>query len=172
MTFIYGQFHKLSITKFNLTITVTFDLNLPGASELSQTRGTEGTDQGPRITHRLVLLWLKLIASFEGWRMIWNVNIHVFVASKQFSTSIVNVFSTERVNVACTLHASTFIYYALPSHFQSFSMGVKWWANAYHWINSLLPSDAIWCLGSLSTLDHIMACCLIALSHYLKQCSP
>ena len=40
-----------------------------------------------------------------------------------------------------------------------------------HWyINSLWPGDAIWWHGTRLTLDQVMACCLIATSHYLNQC--
>ena len=38
------------------------------------------------------------------------------------------------------------------------------------WFNSLWPSDAIWRQRSGSILDQVMACCLMALSHYLNQC--
>ena len=37
-------------------------------------------------------------------------------------------------------------------------------------INSLWPKDAIWWHRSRSTLAQVTACCLTALSHYLKQC--
>ena len=37
--------------------------------------------------------------------------------------------------------------------------------------NSLWPSEAIWQNRSGSTLDQVMACCLMAPSHYLNQCS-
>ena len=36
--------------------------------------------------------------------------------------------------------------------------------------NSLWPSDTIWQHKSGSTLAQVMACCLTAQSHYLKQC--
>ena len=36
--------------------------------------------------------------------------------------------------------------------------------------NSLRPSDTIWRHRSGSTLAQVMACCLIAPSHYLNQC--
>ena len=38
------------------------------------------------------------------------------------------------------------------------------------WINTLLPSDAIWRLRFRSTLVLAMACCLTAPSDYLNQC--
>ena len=38
------------------------------------------------------------------------------------------------------------------------------------WVNSLWPSDVIWPQGSRSTLAQVMACCLMAPSHYLNQC--
>ena len=37
-------------------------------------------------------------------------------------------------------------------------------------LNSLWPSDSIWRHGSGSTLVQVMACCLMAPSHYLNQC--
>ena len=37
-------------------------------------------------------------------------------------------------------------------------------------INPLWPSDAIWRHRSGSTLAQVMACCLMAPSHYLNQC--
>ena len=37
-------------------------------------------------------------------------------------------------------------------------------------VNSLWPSDTIWRQRSGSTLAQVMACCLMAPSHYLNQC--
>ena len=37
------------------------------------------------------------------------------------------------------------------------------------WVNSLLPNDVIWWNRSGSTLAQVMACCLMAPSHYLNQ---
>ena len=37
-------------------------------------------------------------------------------------------------------------------------------------LNSLWPRDAIWRQRSMSTLAHVMACCLTAPSHYMNQC--
>ena len=36
-------------------------------------------------------------------------------------------------------------------------------------VNSLNPGKAMWCHGTWSTLVQVMACCLIALSHYMNQ---
>ena len=38
-----------------------------------------------------------------------------------------------------------------------------------HCVNSLWPSDAIWRQRNGSTLNQVMACCLMAPSHYLNQ---
>ena len=38
--------------------------------------------------------------------------------------------------------------------------------------NSLWPGDTVWQHGTRSTLAQVMACCLMAPSHYLNQCSP
>ena len=38
------------------------------------------------------------------------------------------------------------------------------------WLNSLWPSDSIWQQRSGSTLAQVMACCLMASSHYLNKC--
>ena len=43
-----------------------------------------------------------------------------------------------------------------------------WWM--INWINLLWPSDIIWQHEFGSTLDQVMACCLMAPSHYLNQC--
>ena len=42
--------------------------------------------------------------------------------------------------------------------------------HLYKTLNSLWPSDAIWRQASRSTLVQVMACCLMAPSHYLNQC--
>ena len=50
--------------------------------------------------------------------------------------------------------------------------------KSFHWmtsscvsyLNSLWPSDTIWWHESRSTLALVMACCLMAPSHYLNQC--
>ena len=43
-------------------------------------------------------------------------------------------------------------------------------SSFYCMFNSLRPSDAIWRQWSWTTLAQVMACCLTAPSHYLKQC--
>ena len=42
--------------------------------------------------------------------------------------------------------------------------------NQLCWVNSLRPSDVIRRQGTESTLAQVMACCLMAPSHYLNQC--
>ena len=37
------------------------------------------------------------------------------------------------------------------------------------WVNSLWPSDGIWCHRNSSKLVYVTACCLMAPSHYLNQ---
>ena len=44
------------------------------------------------------------------------------------------------------------------------------WSLSQRVINSLRPSDAIWRPRTESTLAQVMACCLMAPSHYLNQC--
>ena len=36
-------------------------------------------------------------------------------------------------------------------------------------LNSLTPEAAIWCHGTWSTMVQVMACCVVAPSHYLKS---
>ena len=43
------------------------------------------------------------------------------------------------------------------------------WGRQQVEINSLWPGDAVWWERSVSTLVHVMACCLMAPSHYLNQ---
>ena len=45
-----------------------------------------------------------------------------------------------------------------------------WVLNWWQTINSLRPSYSIWRHGSGSILAQVMACCLMAPSHYLNQC--
>ena len=42
--------------------------------------------------------------------------------------------------------------------------------STYKWFNPLWPNDVIWHHRIWSTLFQIMACCLMAPSHYLNQC--
>ena len=44
------------------------------------------------------------------------------------------------------------------------------WHKLITYTNSLWPSDVIWRQGSRSTMARVMACCLMAPSHYLNQC--
>ena len=53
-------------------------------------------------------------------------------------------------------------------HMESISQ--KYWEEPYGWINSLWPGDAICWHISGSTLVQVMACCLMAPSHYLNPC--
>ena len=46
----------------------------------------------------------------------------------------------------------------------------SWHGVIMHYINSLCPSDTIWQHRSASTLAQVMACCLMAPSHYPDQC--
>ena len=43
------------------------------------------------------------------------------------------------------------------------------YANPLRTVNTLWPSDAIWCLRSWSIMVQVMACCLTAASHYQNQ---
>ena len=49
----------------------------------------------------------------------------------------------------------------------------RWWFSIclirLHRVNSLWPSDTIWCQGLGSTLAQVMACCLTVSSQYLNQ---
>ena len=56
----------------------------------------------------------------------------------------------------------SFLTHLILKHEQSAPMALS--------INSLRPSDAIWWHRSGSTLAQVMACCLMAPSHYLNQC--
>ena len=67
----------------------------------------------------------------------------------------------------------------LPVKFQSNTIILKsnlvaLWLHKIRWkaillLNPLWPSDAIWQDGYGSTLAQVMACCLMATSHYLNQ---
>ena len=67
----------------------------------------------------------------------------------------------------------TIIYIKIVAH-QNASENVNWEMPAIvlrpQCVNSLWPNDAIWRHRSWSTLAQVMACCLMAPSHYLNQC--
>ena len=56
------------------------------------------------------------------------------------------------------------------SHLPLYAVTTKPSRIALNPFNSLGPSDAIWRQRSGSTLAQVMACCLMAPSHYLNQC--
>ena len=57
--------------------------------------------------------------------------------------------------------------YAIGSYFLQQILLIHDWS----WqVNSLWPSDTIWRQRSGSTLAQVMACCLMAASHYQNQC--
>ena len=61
----------------------------------------------------------------------------------------------------------------LCAKFQNdWTSGINHWWMTFHKvaINSLWPRDTIWRHGSGSKLAQVMACCLMAPSHYLNQC--
>ena len=68
--------------------------------------------------------------------------------------------------------SSCLVLYSVPCHFliPEPKMTPVSTDSRYRWINSLRQSDAIWRHRSRSTLIQVMACCLMAPSHYLNQC--
>ena len=68
------------------------------------------------------------------------------------------------------------LYIKMASRFTNLNSYVSmtsWWiilCYAGTYINSLWPSNTIRRQGTLSTLAQVMACCLMAPSHYLNQC--
>ena len=61
-----------------------------------------------------------------------------------------------------------------PVHSSPNSTSLSRWESRFNTyifvINSLRPSEAIWRQRTGSTLAQVMACCLMAPSHYLNQC--
>ena len=74
------------------------------------------------------------------------------------------VFKYSIVIMAYCLHNGLLLC-TIPLWRLSEKMPIKIYSFNSHW-----SSDAIWQLGSGSTLAQIMACCLMAPSHYLNQC--
>ena len=61
----------------------------------------------------------------------------------------------------------------LCAKFQNdWTSGINHWWMTFHIVavNSLWPRDTIWRHGSGSKLAQVMACCLMAPSHFLNQC--
>ena len=77
---------------------------------------------------------------------------------------------TSYMAVPNTTSGSGWVSHALQGHLHTW-----YWLSSINGslastINSLWPSDTIWRHRSGSTLAQVMACCLMAPSHYLTQC--
>ena len=83
-----------------------------------------------------------------------------------------------RANIICCIMYPTLnkSYLILSSSYLITMMSYRWYFASWLvllvtvWVNSLWPNDAIWRHRSGSTLAQVMACCLMAPSHYLNQC--
>ena len=72
----------------------------------------------------------------------------------------------------CSFSSKSYYFYILGvSHLKALLVQVLLGLGSWmpH-LNSLWPSDATWCPRSGSTLAQVMACCLMAPSHYMNQC--
>ena len=73
------------------------------------------------------------------------------------------LFQCRHLNEACHLAGIVGAIILVPCHVIKYLQLI--WC-----VNSLWPNDAIWRHRSWSTLAQVMACCLMAPSHYLNQC--
>ena len=94
---------------------------------------------------------IRRLISFWNLSWIWLSNMQVYSKYLPISWDENNDFSRHNLH-GCFQRKGIF---TLVTHGQ---------------INSLWPGDAIWQHTSGSTLAQIMACCLMASSHYLNQC--
>ena len=99
------------------------------------------------------------------------------VADQKSKNTFLNILillvSTEYVPMYLINHISTLETLVLTAKQRRIVSKTKY--DAVHWykkerINSLRPSEAIWRDRSESTLAQVMACCLMAPSHYLSIC--
>ena len=72
----------------------------------------------------------------------------------------------QNTKIICQEHA----FESVLSKMFNISLKIKVWVKQFKQFNSLWPSDATWQHKFGSTLGQIMACCLMAPSHYLNQC--
>ena len=97
--------------------------------------------------------YLFIFTHFKSWRMCackrsWHHAIQIII-----------------VEITCLCFEKFYLIFRV-----SF---VVWWGNLWMGhlgINTLWPSDTIWQCRSGLKLAQVMACCLLAPSHYLNQC--
>ena len=97
--------------------------------------------------------YLFIFTHFKSWRMCackrsWHHTIQIII-----------------VEITCLCFEKFYLIFRV-----SF---VVWWGNLWMGhlgINTLWPSDTIWQCRYGLKLAQVMACCLLALSHYLNQC--
>ena len=115
--------------------------------------------------HGEQILWEKKIASCE-----WGARSHRNVMKN------IGLFSTLSAIFAkwvgkMLMHWDFVVANWLPwSHKNQFGNFCFHFNLILFCFNSLWPSDAIWPYRYWSTLAQVMACCLMAPSHYLNQC--
>ena len=119
--------------------------------------------------------------------------VYFFISSEKYYVTLFEVSCNlnniyDHVSVSYTRHCIprnihysnfvVFIWMALQKLLQSYCrllLNHGWFADGRYWVyalsfNSLWPRDAIWRHRPMSTLAHVMACCLTAPSHYMKHC--
>ena len=100
---------------------------------------------------------------------LWNTLIYSLKPNERF------FFFKKKANLPSSLHCclpymflvSLYLLAILSPNGYSIKIHVFYGVIS---LNSLWPSDAIWQQRSGSTLAQVMACCLMAPSHYLTQC--
>ena len=93
-------------------------------------------------------------SSITMWYWIWHNNDN--------STTNIKLWTSKRWPLSCCCKLfGVFLWY--------FCENLLHYTVTLYYVNSLWPSDAIWWLGSGSTLAQVMSCCLVAPSHYLNQ---
>ena len=119
-------------------------------------------DVSPRI-HTLIPQWRKHGMLWVIWHHAspqkWQSALSIKLYASFLYTELVkhNGYSTK---LMCTV-----------AHYTSFAQSACLAALCCDFsVNLFWPSDAIWRQRSGSTLAQVMACCLMAPSHYLNQC--
>ena len=137
--------------------------------------GTLGTNFIEIVIETKTFSWRKCIWKCHLWNIVLGLN--VLSLKKTFSFYCTTSLWCIPSEMSAILHEPDhvpFLGYVLTASFlKCHTQTLTTYSHhhtAYWAFNSLWPYDGIWQHRSGSTLAHVMACCLMAPSHYLNQC--
>ena len=101
----------------------------------------------------------KPVTMIDGWDILCETSL------RRMSLDLTDDKSTlVQVMALCRQAASHYLSQCWPRSLSTYDV------TRPQWVNSLWPSDALWQQTAGSSLAQVMACSLMALSHYLNRC--